>query len=725
MSKSTNAKTLFQKKQTGSAKFRAGTFNVRSLKSNSKKISIVEDFERYKLDVLCLTETWINGNGVDVLDGGHVLYRSGGSSSRAGVGILVNKNLVNNVEAYKFCSERVISVRFKTGSRRDSNSLTVVSCYAPTLQRSTSHPAEANVFYSSLEGIVKSIKKRDEVWLLGDLNAKVASSGVGSRGPVGCFSKHTQTNANGERLIEFCEENGLILCNTMFKHRMQHRATWFSDGLSHRDGQPVRNMIDYVIMRRSETVRVTDARSYGGFSTRSDHHPVIADFQLTFWRSKSLKKADDRCFIKYNDLTPDSAKVFCDMLANTLPSLEVPPETAVELDDIWASFVSATHEAAATAFGKAKPGKRPTRTSNPQVAELSIQQKQLHMQMHMEKDPDKRKSMKQERNKIQHRIRSLLKEDDDRFWQNKADEIDALRPDARSYFNAIRQMKTLRNSDKPAPVRLANDEGEVISDVQWNLKKFNSYFSSVFYRDDLPMQPSPACTDNEVEEAPFTVEETKKSISHQKVAGAVGCDGISATINTIQKLHYCPCDLRCGILVPIYKSGKPAGLPKSYRPVMLLSIVRKVLTRIITMRTSRSSQAYVRESQAGFKPGRSTADGVFYTRTLCERALLGDWSYSAALLDFSGAFDTIFRDTALTRLSESGAATGVIGALISDTTVRVKLSSQLSTPFDTNIGVVQGHQPLNTLMTPRYMTRREERWRRWWRNRAPCLPKTT
>ena len=54
------------------------------------------------------------------------------------------------------------------------------------------------------------------------------------------------------------------------------------------------------------------------------------------------------------------------------------------------------------------------------------------------------------------------------------------------------------------------------------------------------------------------------------------------------------------------------GAPKSYRPVMLLSAVRKVLTRIITMRSQQPNvtTSYVRESQADFTPTRSTADGV-------------------------------------------------------------------------------------------------------------------
>ena len=57
----------------GKAKCRAGTFNVRSLRSKIKRTTIVKDFESYQLDVLGLTETWVEDAGVDTLDNGHVV----------------------------------------------------------------------------------------------------------------------------------------------------------------------------------------------------------------------------------------------------------------------------------------------------------------------------------------------------------------------------------------------------------------------------------------------------------------------------------------------------------------------------------------------------------------------------------------------------------------------------------------------------------------------------
>ena len=181
----------FTRHGSGKTQCRAGTFNARSLRSKIKKQLIIQDFEQYDLDVFGVTETWIDGNGIDTMDNGHVMYHSGGSSGCAGVGIFTPKWLKNNIVSYKFYSERIISIRLAIDPHRDSRTVTVVCCYASTLQHSTKYPAEADSFYSVLSSIAGSVKRRDELWIVGDFNAKVGSSVGGTSGPVDSYSKHT------------------------------------------------------------------------------------------------------------------------------------------------------------------------------------------------------------------------------------------------------------------------------------------------------------------------------------------------------------------------------------------------------------------------------------------------------------------------------------------------------------------------------------------------------
>ena len=79
----------------------------------------------------------------------------------------------------------------------------------------------------------------------------------------------------------------------MFMHILSHRTTWAApmryfitkDGTKHRN--PIRNMIDYFIIRKNIKHCVINARSYGGIDTDTDHKIAITEIKI---RRKSLSK---------------------------------------------------------------------------------------------------------------------------------------------------------------------------------------------------------------------------------------------------------------------------------------------------------------------------------------------------------------------------------------------------------------------------------------------------
>ena len=74
-----------------------------------------------------------------------------------------------------------------------------------------------------------------------DMNAKVGSSNRNREGAMGNEGTGT-INSNGERLINFCEMNSLIITGTLFPHKEIHKNTWTSlDGKTH-------NQIDHVLL---------------------------------------------------------------------------------------------------------------------------------------------------------------------------------------------------------------------------------------------------------------------------------------------------------------------------------------------------------------------------------------------------------------------------------------------------------------------------------------------
>ena len=129
----------------------------------------------------------------------------------------------------------MISVRFQG----KLFSITVIQVYAPTTD---TDEAEVERFYEDLTRPSrnntppqKKIKKRC-LFIIGDLNAKVGSQEI--PGVTGKLGLGVQNEA-GEKLTEFCQENALIIANTLFQQHKRRLYTWTSP-----DGQ-YQNQIDF------------------------------------------------------------------------------------------------------------------------------------------------------------------------------------------------------------------------------------------------------------------------------------------------------------------------------------------------------------------------------------------------------------------------------------------------------------------------------------------------
>ena len=86
--------------------------------------------------------------------------------------------------------------------------ITIIQAYAPT---SNAEEAEVEWFYEDLQDLLELIPKKDVLFIIGDWNAKVGSQETA--GVTDKFGLGIQ-NEGGERLIEFCQENALVIANT-------------------------------------------------------------------------------------------------------------------------------------------------------------------------------------------------------------------------------------------------------------------------------------------------------------------------------------------------------------------------------------------------------------------------------------------------------------------------------------------------------------------------------
>ena len=97
--------------------------------------------------------------------------------------------------------------------------ITVIQVYAPI---SNDEEAEVERFYEDLQDLLELTPKRDVLFVIGDWNAKVGSQET--PGVTGKFGLGIQNEA-GQRLIEFCQENSLVIANTLFR---QHKRRLYT-----------------------------------------------------------------------------------------------------------------------------------------------------------------------------------------------------------------------------------------------------------------------------------------------------------------------------------------------------------------------------------------------------------------------------------------------------------------------------------------------------------------
>ena len=100
--------------------------------------------------------------------------------------------------------------------------ITVTQAYAPT---SNDEEAEVEQFYEDLQDLLELTPKKDALFIIGDWNAKVGSQET--PGVTGKFGLGVQNEA-GQRLIEFCKKNALVIANTLLQQHKRRLYTWTS-----------------------------------------------------------------------------------------------------------------------------------------------------------------------------------------------------------------------------------------------------------------------------------------------------------------------------------------------------------------------------------------------------------------------------------------------------------------------------------------------------------------
>ena len=143
----------------------------------------------------------------------------------------------------------------------------ITQVYALT---SNAEEGEVEQCYEALQDLLELTSPKNVLFIIGDWNAKVGSQEI--PGITGKFGLGVQNEA-GQRIIEFCQENALVIANTLFQQHKRRLYTWTSDG-------QYQNQIDHILCNQRWRSFIQLAKIRPGGNCSSDHELLIVKLRL-------------------------------------------------------------------------------------------------------------------------------------------------------------------------------------------------------------------------------------------------------------------------------------------------------------------------------------------------------------------------------------------------------------------------------------------------------------
>ncbi|XP_045471740.1 craniofacial development protein 2-like [Harmonia axyridis] len=265
---------------------RIGTWNVRSWYESGRVHNTIKEMIRLNIDIMGVSETrWPNSGEIAIRD--HIVFYSGNNDPLHwnGVGIIINKMLKPYVRSFVPYSDRMALIQLNSTPRN----INIIQIYAPTADKDDDVIED---FYEQLSQLMKYTKSNEVTMINGDFNAKV---GRGREDDIIGDYGLGERNQRGDRLVEFCREKKLVVCNTLFRLPTRRIYTWRSPADT--KDRIVRNQIDYVTIDKRFRNSIMSAKTYPGADIASDHNPVICQLKVRLKRvssARSSKRMDMR-----------------------------------------------------------------------------------------------------------------------------------------------------------------------------------------------------------------------------------------------------------------------------------------------------------------------------------------------------------------------------------------------------------------------------------------------
>ena len=674
-----------------------GSWNVRTLYETGRIHQLAKEMDRYKLDLLCVSETrWLDSGKRKLNSGHHIVYsgnKGDGATHMRGVAILMTDKTEKSLIDWEPISERIITATFKSKVSK----LVIVSVYAPTNDASEE---EKITFYESLQTTLNKINNREIVVLAGDLNAKIGSDNTNKEQVMGKHALGSMNN-NGEHLTDFCLENDLVIGGSLFSHKDVHKYTWVSP-----DGR-TKNQIDHITISRKWRSSLLDVRSKRGADINSDHILLKAVLKLKLKRIE-VRKNGRRKFNLQKLI--EQREEFNIELKNRFEILQ--NDRQAQTDNIeleWDLIKSNFTETAKKILGFKKKENKEWITEN--TIKRLEERKEIRKNMLNEKKESKQQELKVQYQKKDREVKKAARADKRQYLEDMATKAEVANREnnMKELYDITRKLSGKRTTNNINGIRDGN--GKITNNEEKQLKIWAAYIKEAF-KEIIPVEEAEIdqkeVSDMNINYNDITKTEIKAALKSLKNGKAAGCDDIPAEIlksdlttstnvlydlfKKIWKTEQVPNDWRTGLLVKIPKKGDLSKC-ENWRGITLLCTISKVLTRIMLERLKAAIDNKLRKNQAGFRAKRSCTDHIATLRIIVEQSL--EWQSNLYLnfVDFQRAFDSVHRETVWKILRQYGIPIkflNIIKSFYSDYKVKIIHNGKLSESVPVESGMRQG-----------------------------------
>ena len=663
---------LFNKEQVKTAKVirscsnRIGTWNVRTLYQAGKLDNVLLEMDRLSIQCLGLCEVRWPQSGDFVKDKKRIFY-SGGTTHQHGVGLVLDSKFSKSVLSFWPKSERMLLVKLKASPFN----INIIVVYAPT---SDAADDEIDSFYESLDQIVKSCKSQEMKIIVGDWNAKIGQGREDKTvGPFGLGER----NERGDRLIDWCMANRMVVTNTWFKVHPRRRYTWTQAG------DRARNQIDFILIDQRFRNAVKSSYAYPGADVNSDHNPVIARMQLSLKQTpRPIRRK--RLMLKSLVDNPTVKDKFKGEVISNMANTE-----DEDIETCWKNITTAIQKSADNNIPKEQGKPASMQWMTMEIKDLMNQRRLV-------------KQNEVQYNLVNKEIRKQCKEAKDKWLEEKCQEIEQHSLNPKEMYKKVKEIAGKRSSPASKCIRAA--DGSILHEHCDVANRWVEYVKDLFHDEeeqemiDLPAQTGPSILKEEVQWALKQMKAGKAPGPDEicvEMLLALEEEGISMLWQICSRVYETgvfPKQMLLSIFITLPKI--PGTLEcSSHRTISLMSQILKILLKIIFRRIRRQLLPEISVNQYGFMKDCGTRNAIFLIRMLSERAIEHQQDLYMVFIDYTKAFDRVkhkelFKMLKNIQIDEKDLR--LLYNLYQQQTATVRLPGGMTSEFEIRRGVRQG-----------------------------------